>query len=116
MLQSQCRRSNSGFIMAEFMSQRVALMQQFDRYDKSQVSRILSISSSVFLRLALGVSFLSAVADRFGLWGAVGQPHLAWGRFARFAAYTGQLNWFLPKATILGLAIAVTFAETLVGI
>jgi hypothetical protein len=25
--------------------------------------------SSVFLRLALGISFLSAVADRFGLWG-----------------------------------------------
>lgn len=25
--------------------------------------------SSVFLRFALGLSFLSAVADRFGLWG-----------------------------------------------
>ena len=116
MLQSQCRRSNSGFIMGEFMSQRVALMQQFDRYDKSQVSRILSISSSVFLRLALGFSFLSAVADRFGLWGAFGKPHVAWGSFARFTAYTGQLSWFLPKATILGLAVTVTCAETLVGI
>lgn len=102
--------------MGEFMSQRVAFMQQFDRYDKSEVSRILSISSSVFLRLALGFSFLSAVADRFGLWGAFGKPHVAWGSFARFTAYTGQLSWFLPKATILELAITVTCAETLAGI
>jgi hypothetical protein len=27
--------------------------------------------SSLFLRLALGLSFLSALADRFGLWGAL---------------------------------------------
>jgi len=34
---------------------------------------------SVFLRLALGLSFLSAVADRFGWWGAFGHPNVAWG-------------------------------------
>ena len=50
--------------------------------------------SSLFLRLALGLSFLSAVADRFGLWGAFGQPNVSWGSFARFIAYTGKLNWF----------------------
>ena len=32
--------------------------------------------------------------------GTFGAPHVAWGRFARFVAYTGQLNWFVPKATI----------------
>jgi uncharacterized membrane protein YphA (DoxX/SURF4 family) len=70
----------------------------------------------VFLRFALGFSFLSAVADRFGLWGAFGQPNVAWGNFARFVAYTGQLNWFLPEATYPTLAVAATFAETLLGI
>ena len=35
----------------------------------------------VFLRIALGISFLSAVADRFGLWGAYGQPNVAWEIF-----------------------------------
>lgn len=79
-------------------------------------STILSASSTVFLRFALGFSFLSAVADRFGFWGAFGEPHVAWGTFARFVAYTGQLNWFLPKATIPILAIAATCAEVLVGI
>ena len=68
-------------------------MRRFD-------SKLLSVSSSVFLRFALGISFLSAVGNRFGLWGAFGAPHLAWGTFARFVAYTGQLNWFVPKATI----------------
>ena len=69
--------------------------------------------SSVFLRLALGLSFLSALADRFGLWGAFGQPNVAWGNFARFVAYTGKLNCFLPAAVILALAIMATGAEAL---
>ena len=43
--------------------------------------------SSVFLRLAVGVSFLSAVADRFGFWSAYGQPNVAWGIYARFVTY-----------------------------
>src|SRR5215510_8763128 len=71
--------------------------------------------SSLFLRLALGLSFLSALADRFGLWGAFGQPNVSWGNFARFVAYTGKLNWFLPAAVIPALAIIATGAEALFG-
>ena len=76
----------------------------------------LATVSSVFLRLALGISFLSAVADRFGLWGVFGQPNVAWGNYARFVAYTAKLNWFLPAATIPPLAIIATAAETLFGL
>jgi uncharacterized membrane protein YphA (DoxX/SURF4 family) len=72
--------------------------------------------SSVFLRFALGISFLSAVADRFGLWGVFGQPNVAWGNYARFVAYTAELNWFLPGAMIRALAIISTAAETLLGL
>jgi uncharacterized membrane protein YphA (DoxX/SURF4 family) len=72
--------------------------------------------SSVFLRIALGLSFLSAVADRFGWWGAFGQPNVAWGNFARFVAYTGKLNWFLPHAMIPALAVLSTGAELLFGL
>src|SRR4029077_1253458 len=60
-------------------------------------------------------SFLSAVADRFGLWGAFGEPHVAWGTFARFVTHTGTLNWFLPRATIPTLAVVATCAETVLG-
>ena len=31
-----------------------------------------------------GDHFLSAVADRFGLWDTHGQPNVAWGNYARF--------------------------------
>src|SRR5215831_19787079 len=71
--------------------------------------------SSVFLRLALGISFLSAVADRFGLWGVYGQPNVSWGEYARFVDYTAKLNWFLPASMIPALAIVTTAAETLLG-
>ena len=72
--------------------------------------------SSLFLRVALGSAFLSAVADRFGLWGAAGQPNIAWGDFAHYTAYTGKLNWFAPPAVITALAWAATFAELLLGL
>jgi uncharacterized membrane protein YphA (DoxX/SURF4 family) len=72
--------------------------------------------SSLFLRLALGLSFLSALADRFGLWGAFGRPNVSWGSFARFVAYTGKLNWFLPEALMPALAIMATCAEALFGL
>jgi uncharacterized membrane protein YphA (DoxX/SURF4 family) len=71
--------------------------------------------STVFLRLALGFSFLSAVADRFGFWGAYGQPNVAWGDFAHFVDYTGKLNWFLPTTLFTALALASTMAEILLG-
>ncbi len=72
--------------------------------------------SSVFLRFALGISFLSAVADRFGIWGVYGQPNVAWGNYARFVDYTAKLNWFLPAPAIPALADIVTVAEIIFGL
>lgn len=72
--------------------------------------------SSVFLRYALALGFLSAVADRFGLWGSFGQPNVAWGNFSRFLLYTHSLNWYLPAAMILPLGVITTGAELLFGV
>ncbi len=69
-----------------------------------------------FVRFALAASFLSAVADRFGLWGAAGTGEVAWGEFQSFLGYTSLLLWFLPEplvvfsgwtATILEIVLAV---------
>jgi uncharacterized membrane protein YphA (DoxX/SURF4 family) len=79
-------------------------------------STALTKFSSVFLRLALGISFLSAVADRSGIWGSYGQPNVSWGDYARFVAYTAKLNWFLPAAMIPTLAMIATAAETILGL
>ena len=65
-----------------------------------------------YVRIALGSAFLSAVADRFGLWGKYG----GWGNFANFTRYTAQVNSFLPAFTIPFLAWAATVAETAFGI
>ena len=72
--------------------------------------------SSVVLRCALGLGFLSAVADRFGLWGAFGQPNVEWGNFSRFLEYTHTLNWYVPAGLIPPLGIIATSAETLFGL
>src|SRR4030095_5425022 len=71
--------------------------------------------SSVLLRCALGLGFLSAVADRLGLWGAFGQPNVEWGNFSRFLDYTQSLNWYVPAKMIPVLGIVATGAETLFG-
>ena len=65
-----------------------------------------------YARIALGCAFLSAVADRFGLWGKYG----GWGNFANFTHYTAQVNSFMPAFIIPFLAWAGTVAETLFGI
>src|SRR5262249_46463392 len=71
---------------------------------------------SVYLRLALGTAFLSAVADRFGLWGPPGARNASWGGFAHFMSYTAQGNPWAPAAVILVLAGFATAAETVLGI
>lgn len=73
-------------------------------------------ASNLFLRMALSLAFLSAVADRFGFWGSFGQPHVAWGDFQHFVAYTGKLNWFMPAFSFPLLAWLSTFLETILGL
>jgi uncharacterized membrane protein YphA (DoxX/SURF4 family) len=72
--------------------------------------------STLLLRLGLGIGFLSAVADRLGLWGPFGRPNVEWGNFSRFLDYTHTLNWYLPAATIPTLGVLATGAETVLGI
>ncbi len=72
--------------------------------------------SSVFLRYALGLGFLSAVADRFGSVGSVWQPNVEWGHFSRFLEYTHELNWYLPAGMIPPLGVIATGAEILFGL
>jgi uncharacterized membrane protein YphA (DoxX/SURF4 family) len=72
--------------------------------------------STLLLRIGLGVGFLSAVADRLGLWGAFGAPNVEWGNFSRFLEYTHTLNWYLPAGMILPLGIIATGAEILFGL
>ena len=69
----------------------------------------------LFTRLAVGVGFLSAVCDRFGVWGPHGAANVGWGDFAHFTMYTAQVNSFLPSGLAPTLAIISTIFESLFG-
>lgn len=69
--------------------------------------------SQLFLRFALGVSFLSAVADRFGFWGNPGSPSVSWGNWGNFLAYSNSLNSFVSPQVGSILAIIATALEIL---
>ena len=69
-----------------------------------------------FLRVALAAGFLSAVADRFGLWGPAGAPNVAWGAWQPFIDYVAKLNWFVLPASVPILAWTSTVAEVILAI
>src|SRR4051812_49908354 len=72
--------------------------------------------AAVLLRLALAAGFLSAVADRFGLWGPAGTPGVGWGGVGPFLAYTGPLLWVLPARLGPAARWAATVLEGAPGV
>ncbi len=70
---------------------------------------------ATFLRYALAASFLSAVADRFGLW-VSSSPQVAWGSMANFEQYTALLNPFIPAEWISLFAWMITALELVLSV
>lgn len=72
---------------------------------------------SLFARVALALGFLSAVADRFGLWTPLlGSENVVWGNMASFTAYTGVLLPWVPNGLLPVFAWAATVAEIVLGV
>lgn len=71
---------------------------------------------SVYLRLALGTAFLSAVGDRFGLWGPPGTPQVGWGNFHNFLWYAAKINPWFPAAWIPTIGWIATACEIVFGV
>ena len=67
----------------------------------------------LFLRLSIAIGFLSAVADRFGLYA---KETSAWGNWQTFADYTQQMNPWFPKSVTPTLAILATALEIIFAI
>ncbi len=62
----------------------------------------------LFLRFAISAGFISAIADRFGLW----SPEISvWGNWANFLDYTQVINPWLPDSAIPALGFIATAAE-----
>jgi putative oxidoreductase len=67
----------------------------------------------LFVRITLGVGFLSGVADRFGLWRG---RNVGYGNFDGFISFTAKVNSFMPAFSIPFLAWAATVAEVVLGL
>ena len=74
------------------------------------------IAACWVVRLALAASFLSAVADRLGLWGPPGAAGVAWGSVPKYEEYVAQLNWFLPAGLVPVVGWAATACEVMLAI
>lgn len=69
--------------------------------------------ASLLLRLGLGATMLSAVADRFGMWD---EKVATWGSWDNFLEYTASVNSFAPNETIPFLAGSATILEIVFGV
>ncbi len=69
--------------------------------------------SQLFLRVAVSITFLSAVADRLGIWGALGDAGVAWGNWENFVSYSNSVNSFVPAGMRNILAVVATSLEIL---
>src|SRR5215813_1764383 len=67
----------------------------------------------LFARFALGASFLSAVADRFGLLGPYGAKNVSWGNFAHLVEYTGAVTSLFPSSSTVSFAWSAPVLEPL---
>ncbi|UCS92146.1 DoxX family protein [Echinicola marina] len=62
----------------------------------------------LFLRFAISIGFLSAVADRFGIWD---KEVSVWGNWENFLNYTKLINPWFPDSIIPPIGTLATVAE-----
>ncbi|HLV40585.1 DoxX family protein [Xanthomarina sp.] len=67
----------------------------------------------LFLRISISIGFLSAVADRFGLWG---KEYAVWGNWDAFLEYTAVINPWFPETIIPVVGFLATTAEIVFAI
>lgn len=67
----------------------------------------------IFLRVSIATAFLSAVADRLGLWPS---EVSVWGNWENFTAYTAMINPWFPNAVIPAIGIIATVAEVVLAL
>jgi uncharacterized membrane protein YphA (DoxX/SURF4 family) len=70
----------------------------------------------LFLRLSIALCYLSAVADRLGLWGPAGTKGVSWGNWENFVAYSHTLNAFASPLMNNLLAIMASILEIILPV
>jgi putative oxidoreductase len=70
----------------------------------------------ILARVALTSAFISAVIDRLGLWGPMGQPGVSWGSMQGFYPHVAKLAPWAPDMTVPALAWFIDILEAVLGI
>ncbi|NCD71035.1 DoxX family protein [Mucilaginibacter agri] len=70
---------------------------------------------AIYLRIAIAVAYLWEVADRLGLLGQHGQPHVGWGDWTHFVTYAKEVMAFTPLSWVPLLAILASLGEGVFG-
>lgn len=71
--------------------------------------------SQLFVRVAVSMTFFSAVADRLGFWGSPGSSNVTWGDWEHFLDYSNTLNFYASPQIGELLAIVATFLEVVLA-
>ena len=69
-----------------------------------------------FVRISLAAAFLSAVADRFGMWGPPGSDGVVWGDIKSYENYVALLNSFAPISFVSTMGWPATIAEITIAL
>ena len=72
--------------------------------------------AQLYLRIAIGVSYLVFGLDRLGVWGNYGEKNVSWGDWEHFMKYAAEVMSFLPAELVSLFAIVATIAEIVFGI
>ncbi len=78
-----------------------------------KTNRMKTLLIKTYLRFGIAAGFLSAVADRLGLWPA---EVSAWGNWGSFVESTQAMNPWVPQVFIPTVALIATLAEALFGL
>jgi putative oxidoreductase len=70
----------------------------------------------LLLRYALGITFLTPVADRLGILGAPGTGNIEWGNWNNFIDYTSTLMPIFERSMVNIMGGIATVSELLIGI
>jgi putative oxidoreductase len=70
----------------------------------------------IILRLFLSAAFLSAIADRFGVYGPHGAAGVSWGDWSNFLEFVGVLIKIAPHAFLPAIGVIETIIEIALGI
>lgn len=72
--------------------------------------------AQLYLRIAIGVSYLVFGLDRLGIFGEPGGKNISWGDWDHFMKYAAEVMQFLPYSLVAVFAVIATITEILSGL